>query len=66
MIGFHNLHKKKGKAIPVVTGHGGPYGYEMLRFPHFLDNQPTDGGNLSALCAVHPLPTRKISGTHFC
>jgi hypothetical protein len=35
----------RGKAIP-VTGHGGPKRFEMLRLPHFLDNQLTDGGGV--------------------
>jgi hypothetical protein len=30
---FFLLWNKKGKAIP-VTGHGGPYGWEMSRLPH--------------------------------
>jgi hypothetical protein len=34
---------KRGKVI-LVTGHGGPQGCEASRVPHFLDNQPTDGG----------------------
>jgi hypothetical protein len=33
----------KGKAIP-VTGHEGPQGCETVRFPHFLGNRLTDGG----------------------
>jgi hypothetical protein len=28
--------KVKGKDIP-VTGHGGPYGCERLRLPHYLE-----------------------------
>jgi hypothetical protein len=39
-ICLHGL--KKGKAMP-ITGHGGPYGCETLRLPHFLDSQLTDG-----------------------
>jgi hypothetical protein len=35
----------KGKAVP-VTGREGPYGGETLRFPHFLDNRLTDGGEV--------------------
>jgi hypothetical protein len=27
-------------------GPGGPYGCEMLRIPHFLDNRFTDGGEV--------------------
>jgi hypothetical protein len=38
----------KGKAIP-VTGRGGPLGCETSRFPHFLDNQLTDGGEVVSL-----------------
>jgi hypothetical protein len=33
----------KGKAIP-VAGHEGPWGCEVLRLSHFLDNRLTDGG----------------------
>jgi hypothetical protein len=36
------LKKVKNKGIP-VTGHGGPWGCEMLMFPHFLDNRLIDG-----------------------
>jgi hypothetical protein len=45
--------KKKGNGIP-VTGHGGPYGCEMSRLPHFLDSRLTDGGEI--VSAGHPLP----------
>jgi hypothetical protein len=37
---------KKGKDIP-VTGRGGPYGCEMSRFTHFLDNRLIDGGEVT-------------------
>jgi hypothetical protein len=40
--------KKKGnesKAMP-VNGREVPYGCEMLRIPHFLDNQLADGGEV--------------------
>jgi hypothetical protein len=40
--------KKKSKAI-AVTGHGGPYGCETSRLPHFLDNQLTDGSETVSL-----------------
>jgi hypothetical protein len=39
---------RKGKAVP-VTDRGGPLGCEMLRLPHFLDNQFTDDGDLVSL-----------------
>jgi hypothetical protein len=54
-----------GNAIP-VTGHGGPEGCEMLRLPHFLDNQLTDGGEAVSLMSQLPYNPRKIPGTHFC
>jgi hypothetical protein len=34
---------RKGNSGP-VTGCEGPYGCEMLRVPHFLDNRLTDDG----------------------
>jgi hypothetical protein len=37
--------KSKGKDIP-VTGHGGPYGCERLRLPHYLDKRLIDGGRV--------------------
>jgi hypothetical protein len=37
--------KIKGKAIS-VTDHGGSYGCETPRLPHFLDNRLTDGGKV--------------------
>jgi hypothetical protein len=40
--------RHKGKAIPVI-GRGDPYGCERSRLPHFLDNQPTDGGEVAGL-----------------
>jgi hypothetical protein len=51
-------------AIP-VTGHGGPYGCETSRLPHFLDRRPTEGGKVS-LTHLPPFTPRKIAGTHFC
>jgi hypothetical protein len=57
---------KESKVIP-VTGHGGPYGCETSRLPHFLDSRLTDGGKVVSFTnrgsPVHP---RKIPGTHFC
>jgi hypothetical protein len=55
---------KKSKDVP-VTGRGGPYGCETSRFPHFLDNRLTGGGEAVSLTR-RPLPPRKIPGTHFC
>jgi hypothetical protein len=57
-----------GKAIP-VTGRGGPYVCETSRFPHFLENRLTDGGEIVSLTSRPPFtppPSKKIPGTHFC
>jgi hypothetical protein len=32
-----------------VTGRGGAYGWEASRLPHFLENRPRDGGEMSNL-----------------
>jgi hypothetical protein len=56
----------EGKAIS-VTGHGGPWGFEASRFPHFLNNRLTDGGEVVSLSVDRsPLTPWKIPGTHFC
>jgi hypothetical protein len=47
------LVEKKSKSIP-VTGHGSPYGYEMSRLPHFLNNQLTDGAEVVSLTRRPP------------
>jgi hypothetical protein len=57
--------KKKGKAIP-LTGRGGPYGCETSRLPHFLENRPTDGGEVVGLTRWPPFTPKKIPGAHFC
>jgi hypothetical protein len=36
----------QSKAI-LVTGRGGPYGSEMSRLLHFLDNRHTHGGEVT-------------------
>jgi hypothetical protein len=56
MLGSVNACTKiNGKAIP-VTGRGGPLGCETSRLPHFLDNRPTDGGEVISLTRRRPLP----------
>jgi hypothetical protein len=55
----------KGKDIP-VTGCGGPWDSETLRFPHFLDSRLTDGGEVVSLTCQLPFTPRKIPGTHSC
>jgi hypothetical protein len=35
----------------------------MSRFPHFLDNRLTDGGEVVTLTRRPPFTTRKIPGT---
>jgi hypothetical protein len=49
---------KKGKAVP-LTGPEGPYGCEMWRLPHFLDNSQMVV-RLSALRNGHPLPPERF------
>jgi hypothetical protein len=48
MINFFVWDKKQGKIIP-VPGLGGPYSCETSRFPHFLDNRLTGGGEVVSL-----------------
>jgi hypothetical protein len=50
----------KGKAIP-VTCREGPYGCETSRLPHFLDNRPTDGGEVVSLTHRPPFTPQKNS-----
>jgi hypothetical protein len=42
------MEGKKGKTIP-VTGREGPWGCEMSRLPHFLENRVTDDGEIVSL-----------------
>jgi hypothetical protein len=56
------------KAIP-VTGRGGLYGCKMLRIPHCLDSQLTDGGKVvSPTHQLYLTPQKHFSasGIHFC
>jgi hypothetical protein len=55
----------EGTAIP-VRGRRGAYGCETSRFPHFLDNRVTDGGQVVSLTRRPPFSPRKFLGTHFC
>jgi hypothetical protein len=57
--------KKLGKTVP-ITGREGPWGCEMSRLPHFLDNRLTDGGEVVSLTRQLPFTPRKIPGTHLC
>jgi hypothetical protein len=56
--------KDIGKAIP-VTGHGGPYGCETLRVPHYLDNRLTDGGEVVSLMRRPPFTPHEDSWYSF-
>jgi hypothetical protein len=52
--------KKKGNAMH-VTGRGGPKSCETSRFPHFLDNWLTYGGEVVSL--MHrPIPDTPVRG----
>jgi hypothetical protein len=42
-----------GKAI-LVTGRGGPQGFQRLRLSHFLDNRLADGGEVVSLTRRPP------------
>jgi hypothetical protein len=53
-----------GKAI--LTGRGGPYGFETLMLPLFVDNRLTSCGQVVSLTLRPPLIPRYIPGTHFC
>jgi hypothetical protein len=55
----HTLHINTSAKHPIlyihaVTGRGGPYGCETSRFPHFLDNRLTDGGEFVSLTRRPP------------
>jgi hypothetical protein len=52
--------KGKGKAIPVAA-HEGLKGCEMLRLPHFLDSQLTDGSEVVSPTCRPPFSPRMIS-----
>jgi hypothetical protein len=45
LITLNGKGKGKGKDI-LVTGHGGPWGCERLRLPHYLDKRLLDGGKV--------------------
>jgi hypothetical protein len=51
--------KKESKGIP-LTGRGDPYGCEMLRFPHFLDNRLIDGGKAVSPTSRPPFTPKNI------
>jgi hypothetical protein len=57
--------KVKGEVI-AVTGRGGSLVCETSRFPFFLDNRLTDGGEVVSLKRWPLFTPRKIPGTHFC
>jgi hypothetical protein len=58
------------QAIP-VTGCGVPYGSKTPWLQNFLEDRLTDAGKVVSLmrhapAVVHPPPSKKIPGTHFC
>jgi hypothetical protein len=67
-IGFQ-LNSEKlilhiGKGIP-VAGHGGPYGCETSKLPHYLDNRLTDGGEVVSLTCRPPFTPQEDSWYSF-
>jgi hypothetical protein len=59
------LLQRAYKTIP-VTSCGGPKVCETSKFPHFLDNRLTDGGEVLSLMRRPPFISRNLPGTHFC
>jgi hypothetical protein len=55
---------KKGKAVP-VTGREGPEGCERSRFPHFVDNGLTDGGQVVSRTHRQAPPPQEFSWYSF-
>jgi hypothetical protein len=49
-----------------VTGHGGPWGSQTLRLPHFLDNRLTNGSEVVSHTHQMPFTPRMVPGTHLC
>jgi hypothetical protein len=47
-VGGWTILNGSWRDIP-VPGHGGPYGWERLRLPHYLDKRLTDGGKVVSL-----------------
>jgi hypothetical protein len=54
--------EKECKFIP-VAGHGGQYGSDTSRLPHFLENRLTDGSEVVSLKPRSPFTSRKIPRT---
>jgi hypothetical protein len=63
--GLQYVEMGKGKAT-LVTGPGDPLDCERSRFPYFLDNRLTDGGEAVNLTRRPPFTPRKVPGTYFC
>jgi hypothetical protein len=57
---FQMFFSEKSKAIH-VTGRGGLCGCETLRFPHFLDNRLTDGGEVVSATRLSPFTPQENS-----
>jgi hypothetical protein len=55
---FSVKNVRKGKTI-TVTGRGSPQSCETSRFPHFLDNRLSDGGEDVSLTLRPPFTLRK-------
>jgi hypothetical protein len=64
MIKMNNTKKVKSKSI-LVTDHGGPYGCETSRIPHFSNNQLTDGGEVVSLRRRPPITPQEDSWYSF-
>jgi hypothetical protein len=63
-ISNSKYRQKNGKAIP-VRFRGGAKGCETLRFPHFLDSQQADGGEVVSLTRQLPFYSQQDSWYSF-
>jgi hypothetical protein len=61
---MHHTENSKDKAIP-LTGREDPQGCETVGFPHFLDNQFTDGGEVVGLTRRPPFTSHEDSWYSF-
>jgi hypothetical protein len=65
-LGEKRMYKVKVKLSP-LTGRGCLQGCKMMRFPHCLENQLTDCGEVVSLTyRPHSTPQKHFSGSHLC
>jgi hypothetical protein len=57
---FRSLFVDVRSKVISVPGHGVPQGWEMLKFPHFLDNRLIDGSKVVSLTCWPPFTPKNI------